>query len=87
MNAIEDNQFTQRLQKMGGLLPRPKAILIVSAHWEAEGTWVTGMNRPKTIYDLYGFPEDLREVQYQALGAPQIAADVAKKIMHSLMTL
>ena len=81
MNAIENNDFTQSLQKLGKSLPRPKAILMVSAHWETNGTWVTGMGKPKTIHDFYGFPKDLYEVQYQALGAPKLADKVSKKIV------
>ncbi len=80
MNAIEDNDFTQSLQKLGKSLPKPKAILMVSAHWETNGIWVTGMEKPKTIHDFYGFPKELFDVQYPALGAPQIAINVSKTI-------
>lgn len=81
MNAIEDNDFTQTLQRLGKSLPRPKAILMVSAHWETNGTWVTGMENPKTIHDFYGFPKALFDVQYPASGAPQIATDVSNTII------
>ncbi len=73
MNALADNGYTQMLANLGRDLPRPKAILVVSAHWVTKGTWFTGMKQPKTIHDFYGFPQALFDVQYPAPGAPVIA--------------
>lgn len=80
MNALENNEFTQMLGKLAGKIPVPKAILMVSAHWMSEGTWVLGMDRPKTIHDFYGFPKELSDIQYPAPGAP----DVAKLIKNTI---
>ncbi len=73
MNAIEQNPFTEALTDLGRHLARPKAILVVSAHWMTRGTYVTHMQSPKTIHDFHGFPEDLFQVQYPAPGAPEVA--------------
>ncbi len=80
MNAIEDNDFTRTLTRLGESLPRPQAILMISAHWETQGTWVTGMERPRTIHDFYGFPKPLSEIQYPAPGAPLLAQRLASEI-------
>lgn len=80
MNAIEDNEFSRAWSELGRQLPRPKAILCVSAHWQTEGVRVTAMPKPKTIHDFYGFPQPLYEVQYPAPGAPDWAARTAATV-------
>lgn len=75
MNAIEENEFVRGWRRIGELLPRPKAILCISAHWETRGTYVTAMDKPKTIHDFGGFPKSLYEVEYPAPGSPDLALE------------
>ncbi|HSW58352.1 MAG TPA: 4,5-DOPA dioxygenase extradiol [Dehalococcoidales bacterium] len=80
-NIILKNSFTQRLVKLGQELPRPEAILVVSAHWLTDGTWVTGADMPKTIYDFYGFPDELYRQHYPSPGSTEIATFISELIL------
>lgn len=73
MNAIEDNDYTRNWAKIAREIPKPKAILAISAHWYTNGSSITDEEHPKMVYDIYGFPDELYKVVYKAKGSPKLA--------------
>lgn len=87
MNAIQENEFVQGWRNSVQSVPKPNAILVISAHWETRGTFVTAMEAPRTIHDFGGFPKELFEVQYPAPGSPAYANETKKVITKTAVGL
>lgn len=73
MNAIENNHYTKKWAEIADRIPKPEAILSVSAHWYTDGSRIMDDPHPKMVYDMYGFPDELYRVEYKAKGSPELA--------------
>ena len=87
MNAILNNSYTEAIAKCTENIPKPEAILVISAHFETNGTYITASDAPKQIYDFYGFPEELYNVKYNPVGAKRYAQMVEKKLVNEKVSL
>ena len=87
MNGILDNEFSQKWSTLAKKIPKPAAVLVVSAHWYTKGTKVTAMDFPATIHDFGGFPRELFEVQYKAPGNPELAKETSALIKSTSVEL
>ncbi len=87
MNAIEDNAFRRGWEIVAREIPKPAAVLCVSAHWETEGVAITAATSPETIHDFYGFPKELFAVQYAAPGSPSLAERAAELVRSAPLAL
>ena len=83
LNIMLRNDFTDSLVKLGKNLPKPEAIMVISAHWLTNGTWVSCIEKPGTIYDFYGFPDDLYAIEYPSPGSPYYARFVTESVQET----
>ena len=79
MNAISDNAYTKFLHSYAQSMPTPNAIVVISAHWQTKGTYITGNLKPKQIFDFWGFPDELYKTIYEPDGSPGIAKEIHEK--------
>ena len=86
INAIESNEYTKAWQLLGQELPKPKAILCLSAHWCIEETVISNLEQPQLIYDFYGFPDELYKIKYPVIGSPELAKQV-KELLAPIVTV
>jgi len=87
MNGIEENEYTLGFTKVAKTIPKPRAIICISAHWFTSGTKITAMRKPRTIHDFGGFPKELYEVQYPAKGNPQLARETKELLTPAMAEL
>lgn len=87
MNAIEENEFVEGFRALGKDIPKPRAIVCISAHWVTKGTLVTAMEQPPTIHDFGGFPQELYEVEYPASGSPALAKQIQSLVTKTTISL
>lgn len=82
MNVLEGNKFGKVWEEIGANLPRPKVIVVMSAHWLTRGCYVTAMEKPRMIYDFYGFPEEMYNIQYLVPGDVELAQKIVSLNKH-----
>lgn len=85
-NVIEDNSFTKHLKYLGKILPKPKAIMVISAHWMTRGTFISSSKSPEMIYDFFGFPQELYQIKYSCPGAKEVAKQIESKFPDKIKT-